>query len=109
MNDIFKDFEIFGMALLPFVLSIGACLTRQARHGWQGVRNFIKELIICSFMGIIIYWGLDYFNLPPTVDAAITSGCSYASLVLLDALTDKMASFVRGFHVPGVENENNNR
>lgn len=99
MKDIFEGFDIFARAFLPFVLGFGACLARQAHHGWQGVRTFIRELITCCFMGIVVFWGLDYYDLPQTVDAAITSGGAYAGMVLLDAITARCISIVRDFNV----------
>lgn len=100
MKDIFEGFDIFARAFLPFVLGFGACLARQAHHGWKGVRTFIRELTTCCFMGIVVFWGLDYYDLPQTVDAAITSGGAYAGMVLLDAITARCISIVREFNVP---------
>lgn len=102
MNEYLKGFEVLGLSLFPLAISLGACLARQAQYGWRGSKQFIREFIVCSFMGVIIFWGLDYVDLPLTVDAAITGGCSFASMSLLDALTNKLTRIVRNLRVPGV-------
>ena len=98
MKDWLQGFEIFSNALFPTVLAIIACIARQAHHGWQGVRVFVRELIICSFMGVVIFWSLDYADFPPTVDAAITSGGAFASLTIIDAVMDKLVALIRDWH-----------
>lgn len=98
MKDWLQGFEIFSNALLPTALAVAACIARQAHHGWQGVRVFVRELIICSFMGVVIFWGLDYADFPPTVDAAITSGGAFASLTIIDAVMDKLMDLIRNWH-----------
>lgn len=97
MKDIWQGFEVFSNALFPTVLAILSCIVRQAYYGWKGVRVFIRELIICSFMGIVIYWSLDYADFPETVDAAITSGGAFASLPIIDAMLTKVIDIIKSF------------
>lgn len=101
IKDFIHGFEVFADVLLPLVISLCACLTRQAQYGWHGTRQFLREYVVCAFMGVLIFWGLDYVDLPPTVDAAIIGGCSFASMSLLDAITKKLTRVVRDFNVPG--------
>lgn len=85
-NDIMQGFEVFGNVLLPLALSFVACMVRQAKFGWHGVLNFLREYTICAFVGVITFWSLDYVDLPPTLDAAITSTSAYSGLILIDAI-----------------------
>lgn len=103
MTDYLQDFEVFGVAVLPLILGTVAALVRQAQYGWRGVGRFIRELVICCFMSVIIFWGLDYFALQPTVKCAISTGCSFASMTLIEALTAKITRVIRDYRVPGVE------
>lgn len=85
-NDIMQGFEVFANTLLPLALSFVACLVRQLKFGWHGFFNFLREYVIMAFMGVLVFWSLDYVDLPPTVDAAITTSSAYSGLVLIDAL-----------------------
>lgn len=105
MTDLFKDFEVFGLAVLPMLLGFAACLVRQAQYGWRGVGRFIRELTICCFMSVIVFWGLDYFALQPSVKCAISTGCSFMSMTLIEALTAKIMRVIRDYRVPGVKEE----
>lgn len=97
-NEIFAGFEVFKNALLPIVLAIIACIARQAHHGWKGLAIFIRELIICMFMGMFISWSLDYTEFAPTVRAAIISGGAFASVTIIDPLLKKIVSLIENWH-----------
>lgn len=103
-NDILSGFEVFANVLLPIALSFGASLVRVAKYGWHGLKEYVKDFVICSFMGVIIFWSLDYVDLPPTVDAAITGGASYAGKELLEAFTEKAIALIKGWLI---KQENN--
>lgn len=108
MKDFLEGLEVFSGLISPLLISFFACLTLQAKHGWRGLKVFLREYAVCAFMGVIFFWGLDYFDLPPTVDAAIIASSSYASMRLLDVLSEKLVSIIKGVHAPGIKEEAGN-
>ena len=102
MKEYFEGFEVFGLSLLPMLLGAIACLVRQAQYGWRGARQFLRELVICCFMSVLVFWGLDYFTLAPTVQSALSTACAFSSMTLIEALTKKLTRVIRDYRVPGV-------
>lgn len=102
-NEIWAGFELCNKIIWPLCLSVAGCLARHAHHGWKGVRQFVRELILCCFFGIIIFWALDFVDYSEEVKAAIISGGSFASITLVDVILDKLTHIIRNIHIPGLE------
>ena len=86
--------DIVGCIVVPLILSSVSTCVRVARYGWKGVRNFVASLLTSTFTGVVVFWGLDYFDLPPTVDAAIISVCAYMGGSLLDTFAFRVKQVV---------------
>lgn len=95
-NDIVNGLEVFANTLVPLVLALIVCFVKIAKEGWKGVKDFLQNFIVGAFVGIIVYWGLDYWNLPPTVQAAISGGCIFVAKDFLDAAKTRILSTVKG-------------
>lgn len=98
-NDFMAGLEVFSNTLVPLVLSFATCIAKVAKEGWHGFREFVQNFIVGAFVGVLVYWGLDYWNFPPTVQAAITGGCIYPSKYILDALQEKIVTSIREWHI----------
>ena len=72
-----------GIAV-PLCLAVAATFVKISRIGWQSWAQMVSSLIVSSFVAIIVYWGLDYFEWPPTVDAAIIGMSAYMGGNMLD-------------------------
>lgn len=84
-TDIFMGMEVFTGVILPFILGMAATVARTARYGWQGLTHFLTDAIVCVFVSVIVFWGLDMFpDILPTVKAAITGLSSFMCNELLD-------------------------
>lgn len=98
-NSFLEGLEVFSNTLVPIVLALAACIVKVAKDGWKGIKIFIQNFIIGAFVGVLVYWGLDYWNLPPTVHDAITGGCVYVSRSFLDILQEKIVTTIREWHI----------
>ena len=72
-----------GIAV-PLVLGIAATMTRLCRFGWRSWTQFFSSCFVACFVSVLAFWGLDYFDLAPTVDAAIIGMSAYMGGSLLD-------------------------
>lgn len=77
--------DIVAGIVVPLILSAVATCVRLSRYGWKSAQHLIASLFTSTFTGVVVFWGLDYFDLSPTVDAAITSVSAYMGGSLLDA------------------------
>ena len=87
----------------PFILSVVSTAVRLLRYGWKGLRHFAASLTTSAFVGVTVFWGLDYANLPATVDASIISVCAYMSGTLLDTFVFKIRDTIKKAHLPHTE------
>jgi len=78
--------ELASTLVIPSAIAAGVTLVKMARFGWTGWRHFVSSFSMSLFCGISAYWGLDYFQFGPTVDAAITSMAAYAGDKIIDAI-----------------------
>ena len=92
--------ELIVGIVVPLLLGIISTIVRLLRYGWRGLRHFAASLITSVFVGVTVFWGLDYANLPPTVDASIISVCAYMSGSLLDTFVFKVRKTIRDIHIP---------
>ena len=86
--------DIVGGIAAPLLLSAVSTCVRVARYGWKGLRHFVASLLTSTFTGVVVFWGLDYFDLSPTVDAAIISVCAYMGGSLLDTFAFRVRQVV---------------
>ncbi|WP_165177412.1 phage holin family protein [Desulfovibrio sp. ZJ369] len=91
--------DIVAGIVVPLLLSAVATCVRLSRFGWKGVRHLMASLFASTFTGVIVFWGLDYFDLSPTVDAAIISVCAYMGGSLLDAFAFRARQVVAHGHL----------
>lgn len=97
-NDIMASLEVFSNVLVPLILALASCIAKIAKDGWHGFREFAQNFIIGSFVGVLVYWGMDYYDFSPTVKAAITGGCIYVSKDILTALQEKIVTSIKDWH-----------
>lgn len=102
MKDAFEGFEILATATFPFFLGIASAIANIARHGWKGFRSFLGKLALSGFYGVVMFWSLDLYDLPPTVKAAVTSGGAYALLELGDALFLRLETIIQNFELSDI-------
>ena len=86
-----------GIAV-PLVLGIAATFTRLCRLGWHSWKQFASSCIVSCFVSILAFWGLDYLDLSPTVDAAIIGVSAYMGGSLLDIIVFKVRNTIE--HAP---------
>lgn len=101
MKDILNGIEAFTL-VLPIILGITAAVAQLCKHGWLGLSHFIRELVLCCFYGVLIFWMMDLWNLPPTVNAAITGGGSYALLNLGNTIFAKLERMINEFQISDI-------
>lgn len=87
--------------VLPLFLGVAGCTVRLMRFGVRSLRQLAASLITACFVAVIVHWGLDMFDLCPTVDAAIIGFCSYMGGSLLDAAQEKAVKAVDCLPTPG--------
>ena len=87
--------ELFAGAGVPLLLSLAASLVRFLKFGWQSWRHFFASLTTSIFVGQVVFWGLDYFGLQPSVEAAIISLSAYMGGSLLDAVVFRVGREIR--------------
>lgn len=87
--------ELFAGAGIPLLLSLAASFVRFSRYGWQSWRHFIASLFTSIFVGQVVFWGLDFFSLEPSVDAAIVSLSAYMGGSLIDAVVFRIGREIR--------------
>lgn len=78
-----------GIAV-PLCLAVAATFVKISRIGWQSWAQLFSSLVVSAFVAVLVYWGLDYFDWPPTVDACIIGVCSYTGGSLLDSIVFKI-------------------
>lgn len=98
MKNIWDGFEIFNTAPWAICIAIIACIAKQAHHGWQGTKTFIRELIICIFMGMLLAWWLEGSGYPMGMQGAIIGGGAFAGGSLIDPLFRKAISMIENWH-----------
>lgn len=82
-----------GIAV-PLVLGVAATMTRLSRMGWHSWTQFTSSCVVSCFTAVLAFWGLDYLDLSPTVDAAIVGVSAYMGGSLLDAIVFRAKGFV---------------
>lgn len=87
--------ELFAGAGIPLLLSLAASFVRFSRYGWQSWRHFFASLFTSIFVGQVVFWGLDFFKLEPSVDAAIVSLSAYMGGSLIDAVVFRVRREIR--------------
>lgn len=92
--------ELIVGIFVPVFLSVVSTCVRLIRYGWKGVRHLIASLTTSVFVGVTVFWGLDYANLAPTVDASIVSISAYMSGTLLDTFVFKVRHTIKNAHLP---------
>lgn len=94
--DLMKGWEEIAVGVgTPILLSSIATVVRIMRYGWKGVKHFIASVSTSIFVGVLVSWSLDYFELKGTVCAAIISLCAYMSGTLLDSLVFRAKKVVQ--------------
>ena len=83
-----------GLAV-PIGLGVIASSVRIMRFGWQSWRQLIASAFVSCFVAVLTYWGLDFVNFPPTVDAAIVGFSAYMGGSLLDAFVGRVSREVK--------------
>lgn len=91
--------DIVGGIVIPLILSSVSTCVRISRYGWRGARHFVASLLTSTFTGVVVFWGLDYLDLAPTVDAAIISVSAYMGGSLLDTFTFRVKQVVAHGHL----------
>ncbi|MDE5879702.1 MAG: phage holin family protein [Desulfovibrio sp.] len=91
--------DIVGGIAGPLLLSAVSTCVRISRYGWKGVRYLVASLVTSSFTGVVVFWGLDYFDFAPTVDAAIISVSAYMGGNLLDTFAFRVRQVVAHGHL----------
>lgn len=99
MSNPMQGFEplLQGIAV-PLVLGIAATFTRLCRLGWHSWTQFFSSCAVSCFVSVLAFWGLDYLDLAPTVDAAIIGFSAYMGGSLLDILVFKVRNTIE--HAP---------
>lgn len=97
MKNFLQSFEIFSSVTSAIVIGILASIAKQAHHGWQGFWNFIRELVICCFVGMILGWGLEGSGYSQGLQYAIIAGGSFSAGTLIDPLFKKIISMINEF------------
>ena len=97
--------ELLNGLGVPLVIGFVSSFVRITRFGWRSWRQFAVSAIVSCFVGVMVYWGLDYVNLPPTVDAAIIAISSYMGGNLLDAIQARAIKDIRTGKRPGPQPE----
>jgi len=83
-----------GIAV-PLCLAVAATFTRLCRVGWHSWTQLFSGLIVSSFVAVLVFWGLDYFEWSPTVDAAVIGMSAYMGGTLLDILVFRIRKTVQ--------------
>ena len=91
--------DIVGGIVVPLLLSSVSTCVRISRYGWKGARHFVASLVTSIFTGVVVFWGLDYFDLSPTVVASITSVSAYMGGSLLDTFAFRVRQVVAHGHL----------
>ena len=87
--------ELIVGIFTPIILSAVSTAVRLLRYGWKGLRHFAASLTTSAFVGVIVFWGLDYLDFSPTVDASIVSISAYMSGTLLDTFVFKIQETIK--------------
>ncbi|MCR5564011.1 MAG: phage holin family protein [Desulfovibrio sp.] len=82
-----------GIAV-PLCLAVAATFVKISRIGWHSWTQLFSSLLVSSFVAVLVYWGLDYFEWPPTVDAAIIGMSAYMGGNMLDTFVFKIRKTV---------------
>lgn len=90
---------IQGLAV-PLVLGIAATMTRISKSGWHSWTQFASSCTVSCFTAVLAYWGLDYLDLAPTVDAAIVGVSAYMGGSLLDTIVFRVRTTVGNASIP---------
>lgn len=88
-----------GLAV-PLVLGIAATMTRISKSGWHSWTQFASSCCVSCFTAVLAYWGLDYLDLAPTVDAAIVGVSAYMGGSLLDTVVFRIRNTVGSGNIP---------
>lgn len=99
MKDLWQSVEIFSSATSAIVIAVLACIAKQAHHGWKGARTFLRELIVCIFVGMILGWGLEGSGYSQGLQNAIIAGGSFSAGTLIDPLFKKLLALIDEFNL----------
>lgn len=97
MNNLEPVREILTELVIPFCIGASAAIARVGKHGWLGLANFGRELVLCCFYGIVMYWLLDLVDIPLSVKFGITGAGVYCLLEIGDALFERMKKIIQNF------------
>ncbi|WP_027188855.1 hypothetical protein [Desulfovibrio cuneatus] len=59
------------------------------------------NLVLSVFIGVSVFWGLEYFHFPDGLNAAIVSFASAAGYPVFDAIQKRMVRTINTFPGPG--------
>lgn len=102
MNDLEPAREILTELVIPFCIGASAAIARLGKHGWLGLANFCRELVLCCFYGIVMYWLLDLADIPLSVKFGITGAGVYCLLEIGDAVFERMKKLIQSFEISDV-------
>lgn len=98
MKDWLQGFEIFSTTPYAIAIAIIACIAKQAYQGWQGAVVFIRKLIVCIFVGMMLAWCLEGTAYTDGIKGAIIGGGVFASDTIIDPLLRKIVSLINNWH-----------
>lgn len=80
-------------------LSIGgsAAVAYVGKHGWPGLRKFLRILVLCCFYGIVMYWLLELVDVPLQVKFGMTGGGTYCFMELGDIIFERLKRLIQNF------------
>lgn len=98
MKDWLQGFEIFSTTPYAIAVAIIACIAKQAFQGWQGFVAFVRKLIVCIFVGMILGWCLEGEPYTYEIKGAIIGGGAFASDTIIEPLLRKIVSLINNWH-----------
>lgn len=97
--------DICGGVAVPILLGIVSSFVRVSRFGIRSWGQFFSSVTASCFVAVLVYWGLDYANFSPTVDAAVIGMSSYMGGSLLDAVQTRLIHEVKHGKKPAKKNK----
>lgn len=102
MNDFSEAVNVLAESSIPLAIGAGAAVARIGKHGWLGFAHFMREMSLCCFYGVVMYWILELADMPLAVKFGITGGGSYAFLELGDAIFERLKTIIMNFELADV-------
>lgn len=99
MNEINSAMTVLADLLVPLCLGFAVAVVRIAEHGWRGFANFMGELTLSCFYGLIMYWLLELAQLPPNVKYGITGGGVYIFLKMGNVIFARLEKLIADFQL----------